>query len=93
MEVAPDPCPHLPVERGKDDAGVGAWVVNDKYRYLTHYLRSARSAMAKWPERIYIDPFCATGRIQVRDEDFTRPGGAAEEGHADHGHGHGHAGH
>jgi three-Cys-motif partner protein len=30
----------------------------------------------KWPNRVYIDPFCGPGRIQVRDESFTRDGGA-----------------
>ena len=73
-----DPCPHLLVESGPDGKGVGAWVVQDKYRFLHQYLRAARAALARWPERIYIDPFCATGRVQVRGEDFTRPGGAVE---------------
>lgn len=76
--IPADPRPELPVERGPDGTGVGAWVVQDKYRYLRTYLESAREAMKKWPQRIYLDPFCASGRIQVRGEDFTRPGGAVE---------------
>ena len=77
-DAAPDPCPNLPVERGPRGDGVGAWVVQDKYRYLRHYLDSARFALMKWPQRVYLDPFCATGRVQVRGEPFTRPGGAVE---------------
>lgn len=80
--VPPDPRPDLPVERGPKNEGVGTWVVDDKYRYLRSYLDAARYAMRGWRERIYIDPFCATGRIQVRGEDFTRPGGACEAWHA-----------
>lgn len=80
--IPPDPRPDLPVERGPQDVGVGAWVVEQKYAYLRQYLGAAREAMKKWPQRVYIDPFCATGRIQVRGEDFTRPGGAAEAWHA-----------
>lgn len=80
--IPQDPCPDLPIERGPNDNGVGTWVVQDKYRYLRKYLDSARQAMKRWPQRVYIDPFCATGRIQVRGEDFTRPGGAAEAWHA-----------
>lgn len=82
ISIPADPCPDLPVERGPEDAGVGAWVVHDKYRYLRHYLAAACHALGSWRERVYIDPFCATGRVQVRDEDFTRPGGAAEAWHA-----------
>ena len=81
-QIRIDPLPDLPVERGPDGAGVGSWVVQDKYRYLTHYLLAARPAMAKWSTRVYIDPFCATGRIQLRGESFTRPGGAAVAWHA-----------
>lgn len=83
MDAIPhDPCPDLMVERGPDGNGVGSWVVQDKYQYLRRYLGAARAALACWPERVYIDPFCATGRVQVRGEDFTRPGGAVEAWHA-----------
>lgn len=80
--IPADPRPDLPIERGPKDEGVGKWVVDEKYRYLRHYLTAACHALKGWPERVYLDPFCATGRIQVRGECFTRPGGAAEAWHA-----------
>lgn len=82
MQVPADPCPGLPVERGPEGTGVGSWVAGSKYRYLRDYLRAAQHALGRWPVRVYIDPFCATGRVQVRGEEFTRPGGAAEAWHA-----------
>jgi three-Cys-motif partner protein len=66
----------LIVERGPKETGVGSWVVEDKHRLLAHYLNASRGAWAKWPERIFIDPFCGPGRIQVRGESITRDGGA-----------------
>lgn len=74
--IAPDPCPTLIVERGPDGKGVGAWVPNEKHRLLRHYLDASRYARRKWSSRLFIDPFCGPGRIQVAGETFTRPGGA-----------------
>lgn len=74
--VDPDPYPHLPVERGKKDKGVGIWVPQDKHRFLCDYLHASRYAWKRWPERVFIDPFCGPGRIQVEGESFTREGGA-----------------
>lgn len=72
----PDTNPDLFVERGKNDEGVGKWVVEQKYMYLSKYIDAARAASIKWKSRVYIDPFCGPGRIQVRNELFTRPNGA-----------------
>jgi len=74
--ILPDPCPTLIVERGPEDKGVGSWVPEHKHRLLTHYLNASRGAWRQWPERIFIDPFCGPGRIQVKGESFTRDGGA-----------------
>lgn len=76
QRVYPDPCPELLVERGPKDEGVGSWVPEQKHRLLHEYLTASRYAWAKWPNRVFIDPFCGPGRIQVRDENFTRDGGA-----------------
>ena len=75
-ETALDPCPNLPIERGPEGRGVGPWVWADKHRLLANYLWATRSAWARWPRRFYLDPFCATGRIQAVGEPATRPGGA-----------------
>lgn len=48
----------------------------DKHHLLAKYLWATRNAWAAWRHRIFIDPFCSTGRIQAVGEDFTRPGGA-----------------
>lgn len=66
----------LCIERGKNDAGVGRWVIEQKYLYLCKYIDAARKTTAKWSNLIYIDPFCGPGRIQVKNESFTRPNGA-----------------
>jgi three-Cys-motif partner protein len=71
QDAHPDPCPDLIVERG-----VGAWVPQHKHRYLAAYLTATRYAWKKWPNRVLIDPFAGPGRIQVKDESFTRDGGA-----------------
>lgn len=73
-----DPLPNLLVERGPQDKGVGAWVPEDKHRMLAEYLYATRNAWRSpvWRHRVYIDPFCGPGRIQVRDEQITRDGGA-----------------
>lgn len=76
LPVEPDPCPDLLVERGPKNKGVGAWVPQDKHRLMCDYLHASRYAWKKWPERIFIDPFCGPGRIQVEGESFTRDGGA-----------------
>ena len=74
--IGQDPCPTLIVERGPDDRGGGAWVPTEKHRLLQHYLDASRYARRKWSSRVFIDPFCGPGRIQVVGESFTRPGGA-----------------
>jgi three-Cys-motif partner protein len=74
--VHPDPCPELIVERGPHDEGVGAWVPENKHRFLAAYLTATRHAWQKWPHRVLIDPFCGPGRIQVKGESFSRDGGA-----------------
>jgi three-Cys-motif partner protein len=71
-----DPCPMLVVERGPRNEGVGTWVPNEKHRLLKEYLSATRHAWAKWPRRVFIDPFSGPGRIQVKGESFTRDGGA-----------------
>ena len=71
-----DPCPDLPVERGPEQKGVGRWVPEHKHRLLAEYLHGTRQAWKKWPRRVFIDPFCGPGRIQVKGESFTRDGGA-----------------
>jgi three-Cys-motif partner protein len=76
QQVHPDPCPALIVERGPRDEGVGAWVPEQKHRFLREYLTASRHAWKKWPKRILVDPFAGPGRIQVKGESFTRDGGA-----------------
>ena len=76
LEQYPDPCPGLPVERGPDEAGVGDWVPRIKHTLLAKYISSAWGAMNRFPERVFIDPFCGPGRVQVRGEDGTRDGGS-----------------
>lgn len=72
----PDPCPTLIVERGPKGKGVGAWVPHEKHRLLCTYLDASRFGWRKWPSRVLIDPFAGPGRIQVKGESATRPGGA-----------------
>lgn len=74
-EHPPDPHPHLPIERGPDERGVGPWVPEQKHRYLTQYIDATREARRKFKRRVLIDPFCGPGRIQVEGETFTRDGG------------------
>lgn len=76
----PEPCPewaHL-VELGPEGRGVGPWVPQDKHRLLAEYLFSTRKAWGKpvWKHRVFMDPFCAAGRVRVTGESFTRDGGA-----------------
>jgi three-Cys-motif partner protein len=72
----PDPRPDLMIERGPNDKGVGRWVPEQKHMYLTKYIDGTREAAKKWGNRVFIDPFCGPGRIQVEGETFTRDGGA-----------------
>ncbi|MEK8034246.1 three-Cys-motif partner protein TcmP [Ideonella sp. DXS29W] len=74
--IEPDPCPELVIERGPKEKGVGSWVPRDKHRLLCDYLYASRYAWKKWPQRVFIDPFCGPGRIQVEGESFTREGGS-----------------
>jgi three-Cys-motif partner protein len=76
LPVHPDPCPELEVELGPDNKGVGWWVPQVKHTYLAKYIDATRKAQIKFSQRVFIDPFCAPGRIQVTGESFTRDGGA-----------------
>lgn len=76
LEIAPDTLPDLVVERGPQNTGVGRWVPDQKHALLAKYLIGTRQAWKKWPQRVFIDPFCGPGRIQVKGEMFTRDGGA-----------------
>ncbi len=76
LEIHPDPCPNLPVELGPQQRGVGSWVPDQKHTFLADYVGAARGAMQKWENRVFIDPFCGPGRIQVEGEKITRDGGA-----------------
>lgn len=75
-QILPDAHPELPIERGPHGRGVGRWVVEEKYRYLSHYLDATREAQKKFQQRVLIDPFCGPGRIQIEGEHFTRDGGS-----------------
>jgi len=72
----PDPCPNLLIERSPDCTGVGRWVPEQKHLYLTKYIDGTKEAAKRWSSRIFIDPFCGPGRIQVKGENHTRDGGA-----------------
>lgn len=75
-EVQPDTREYLVVERGQNKAGVGRWVPEQKHPLIANYLQGTRQAWKKWPTRVFIDPFCGPGRIQVKGETSTRDGGA-----------------
>ena len=72
----PDTSPELFVERGEKGDGVGTWVPNEKHTLLAKYIDATKYAQNKFPQRIFIDPFCGPGRIQVKGETTTRHGGA-----------------
>jgi three-Cys-motif partner protein len=76
--IEPDTHPHLVLDRGKNEDGVGDWVYRDKHRMLATYIDAARSAAnsSSFSNWIYLDPFCGAGRMQVREEKFSRPSGA-----------------
>ena len=76
--VEPDPLPHLVVDLGKNNDGVGQWVAQEKHRYLSTYIDAARSAAKSkyFDHWILIDPFCGPGRMRQRNEAFSRPGGS-----------------
>jgi three-Cys-motif partner protein len=76
LNLEDDPCPGLVVERGPENLGVGDWVPKTKHSLLAKYISSAYGAMNRWPNRVFIDPFCGPGRIQVKGEAFTRDGGS-----------------
>jgi three-Cys-motif partner protein len=76
-----DPCPNLVVERGPENIGVGDWVPKIKHTLLAKYISSAYGAMNRWPHRVFIDPFCGPGRIQVKGEEGTRDGGSVVAWH------------
>jgi hypothetical protein len=72
LQICRDPLPHLVVERGPDEKGVGSWVPEMKHKYVAEYLHATRHAWGKWPTRVLLDPFCGPGRIQVRGEGLNR---------------------
>lgn len=74
--MEPDPCPHLVIERGPSNKGVGSWVPEERHRLLWEYLYATRNAWKKWPSHVFIDPFAGPGWIQVEGEKITRDGGA-----------------
>lgn len=76
LAIHPDPLPALVVERGPGDQGVGWWVPEVKHTTLAKYISATRKAQAKFKRRVFIDPFCGPGRIQVRGEAATRAGGS-----------------
>jgi three-Cys-motif partner protein len=76
VPIHPDPCAHLVVEKNEKGLGVGRWVPEQKHLLLAKFIGAARGAMARTPKRVFIDPFCGPGRIQVTGESFTRDGGA-----------------
>jgi len=46
---------------------IGEWSLK-KYDLIKHYTEIFSTGMSKkWPNRIYIDLFCGTGRAQVRE--------------------------
>jgi three-Cys-motif partner protein len=71
-----DDLPTLVIEKGRNGDGVGYWVPQVKHTYLAKYVEGTRRAREKFKHRIFIDPFCGPGRIQVKGEEQTRPGGA-----------------
>jgi len=71
-----DPMPHLPIELGRTGEGVGRWVPEMKHTFLAKYVEGTRRAREKFNQRVYVDLFCGPGRIQVKGETMTRPGGA-----------------
>lgn len=71
-----DPMPHLPIELGRTGEGVGRWVPEMKHTFLAKYVEGTRRAREKFKQRVYVDLFCGPGRIQVKGEAMTRPGGA-----------------
>lgn len=71
-----DPMPHLPIELGRAGEGVGRWVPEMKHTFLAKYVEGTRRAREKFKQRVYVDLFCGPGRIQVKGETITRPGGA-----------------
>lgn len=72
---APDTHPELIVD-DLDGKGVGQWVPQMKHLLLCKYITASRAAAKRFPHWIYIDPFSGPGRIRVKGEEFTRPGGA-----------------
>lgn len=76
LDIHPDPCPNLLVEMGPQQRGVGSWVPKQKHTLLADYIGAARGAMQKWENRVFIDPFCGPGRVQVEGESITRDGGS-----------------
>jgi three-Cys-motif partner protein len=71
-----DPFPNLPIELGRKGEGVGDWVPNQKHTFLAKYIEGTRLARRKFTNRVFVDLFCGPGRIQVKDEAFTRHNGA-----------------
>lgn len=70
-----DLTPDAPVEVGNGE-GVGWWVPRDKHTYLAKWIDGTREARRKnWKHLVLVDAFSGPGRIRVKDEVATRPGG------------------
>jgi three-Cys-motif partner protein len=76
LPLADDPQPDLLVEEGPRGKGVGRWVPERKHVLLAKLIGGTHRARAKWPHRVFVDPFCGPGRIRVEGEQITRDGGA-----------------
>ncbi len=76
LSIEPDPCPNYLVDLGPNSNGVGSWVPEEKHTLLAKMIGGTRGAREKWSKRIWIDPFCGPGRIQVKGKTFTRDGGS-----------------
>lgn len=48
----------------------------EKHGLLWEYLNASCYAWQRWQSRVFIDPFSGPGRLQVKGEPFSRPGGA-----------------
>lgn len=75
-DIPVDPLPDRVIDRGPEGKGVGRWVPEQKHVLLSAYLEGTRYAWKQWTNRVFIDPFCGPGRLQVEAEPFTRDGGA-----------------
>jgi three-Cys-motif partner protein len=75
LPTGPDPRPDLLIEEGPRNKGVGRWVPEQKHVLLAKLIGGTHRARARWPHRVFVDPFCGPGRIRVEGETTTRDGG------------------